>query len=485
MRHTPWIVSEHVPDYSTLERMLEHPRFAGKKDEELAIALWALMTDRQLGLFHYCPPSEPFWGRDCNDPLLIWNVFGFTICHVHAHVLAMMGRAASFETRVANCRGHEGAEMFYAGRWHYFDGDIQMFHRLRPPEEKTIASREDLFRDPTLATDQPNPSNPYIFPDRPWQAVADMYKSPPEYLPVLEDRIHAMDFRLRPGEELTRYFYHRGRWFVFDSYPAMFKQYRSETGAEGPTERYWPRRQWGNGFFFYRPDLTPATRDFEQGAESARHVATTARGLVATAPQGEATFRWESPYIFCGLPDPLKQRPSADGATLEATFDLPVGGGAWIDLRPGLTLDSADAPDWQRLWTADARPGEQTAKLDFTPQTEGRFQCDLRFGLTGVGSTLRNFETRLWFMVSPHSLPALRTAGANRMRLHSGDRYGLNTRSFLEQRYITRPETLAAAVRTENLRFDPTSYSLLHPLDPHKPWALIFELRAPAAAPAA
>ena len=79
MHYSPWLTSEHVPDFSTLENILKHPRFANKQGEQLAVALWDLMVDRELGIFHYCPPFEPFWERDSNDPLLIWNVFGFTI----------------------------------------------------------------------------------------------------------------------------------------------------------------------------------------------------------------------------------------------------------------------------------------------------------------------------------------------------------------------------------------------------------------------
>lgn len=482
MHYTPWLTSEHVPDFSTLDNLLQHPRFAGKQGEALAVALWDLMVDRDLGIFHYCPPFEPFWERDSNDPLLIWNVFGFTICHVHANVLAMMMKAAGFQARIANVTGHEGTEVFYDGRWHYFDGDIQMFHRLRPPQANIIASRQDLHDDPTLATDQPNPSNPYIFPDRDPQAVATMYASECEYLAVLEDRIHAMDYRLRPGEEILRHFYHRGRWHVFDNYLRMFRQYRQETGAEGPTERYWPRRQWGNGFFSYAPDLTAASRDAELGADLLTGLRATDRGLTVVGDQEPAVaqFAFESPYLYCGVPDPLKRLPAEDGAILDAQFDLPPNTRARIDCRPGNTGDSAAAPDWQPVWQSLGNTGPQSAHLDFTVLTEGRFRFDLRFVLEGPGATLRNFQTCLWFMCSPSSLPALKTAGANRMTLRHGDRYALPTRSFLTQRSLKRPESIAAAAQTENLRHDPNSYPLLLPVDPAQPWKLTYELKAPA-----
>jgi hypothetical protein len=476
MRFTPWVVSEFVPDFSTLENILKSPRFAGLRDEALAEALWKLIVDRELGIFHYCPALEELWKKDSQDPLLIFNVYGFTICHVHAHVLAMLGRAAGFETRVANITGHEGTEFFYGGKWHYFDADLQYYHRLRPPHEKTIASREDLYKDPTLTTDQPNPSNPYGIPDRSAEVMRRLVSSEPDYVDVLDERIHSMDFVLRPGEELVRYFHHRGRWHVFENYPASFKQYRSETGPEGPTERFWPRRQWGNGFFCYAPKFLPDFRDVELGADELAGVSLKANGLVCDSETGHAQFAFESPYIYCGVPDPWRRVPSLDGATLKAEFDLPSGSSARIE---GSAHIAGKAPTWQALWSSDGKTGKVKADVDFTALTDGHFRVELRFVLNGRGSALKSFETRMWFMVSPHSLPALGRTGENKLALHSGDRHGLNTRSFMIERLLNSPDALEGPITTENLRHDPQSYAILIPKDASKPWSLTYELAAP------
>jgi len=474
MRYTPWIVSEHVPDYSTLENLVRSPRFAGKSGQDLAIALWALMVDRDLGIFHYCPPQELLWGKDTYDPLKILNVYGFTICHVHANVLAMLFRAAGLPARIANITGHEGTEVFYDGKWHYFDCDLQAFHRLRPPQQDIIASREDLYRDPSLVDDQPNPSNPYFLPDRLPEKVRPLYESKPEYPDLFEERIHSMDFRLRPGEEMTRYFHHRGRWVVFENYPPMFKRFRAETGPEGPTERFWPRRQWGNGFFYYAPKLSNEYRDVELGADQIHGLALEADGLRRRdAGAGHAVFAFESPYIYCGIPDPLRRLPSEDGAVLCATFDLPAGTAASIEAA----LESSQ--DWQTLWTSNGQVGKVQTTVDFTSLAEAHYRLRLRFTLSGSGATLREFETRLWFMASPHSLPALRNAGENRMRLHCGDQFGLNTRPILIEHRTDSHAATAEAFATANLRHEPDSWAKLLPADPSKPWQVIYELAGP------
>ncbi len=482
MWYTPWVVSEHVPDFSTLDNFVRSPQFAGKSNEALAAALWGLMVDRELGIFHYCPPQEGFWSKDVFDPLKILNVYGFTICHVHANVLAMLFRAAGLPARIATITGHEGTEAFYPdelkgsaeGAWHYFDADVQMFHRLRPPQQNVIASREQLYRDPTLVADQPNPSNPYHLPDRLPEKFQRLYESKPAYPDLMEERIHSMDYRLRPGEEMTRYFHHRGRWVVFENYPPMFRRYRSETGPEGPTERFWPRRQWGNGFFLYGPDLSSASHDVELGADALDGLEQDDAGLVSRGPSGQAVFAFESPYIYCGIPDPLRRVPSADGAVLAATFELPASAAARVEAAPELS------EQWQTVWSSQGQSGQVECSADFTPLAEGQYRLRLRFVLEGQGARLRGFQTRLWFMVSPHSLPALKEAGENRMRLHCGDGFALHTRAILVEHRTDDPDWPATVFSTNNLRHDSGSWERLFAQDPARPWEAVYELAAPS-----
>jgi hypothetical protein len=475
MRYTPWIVSQHVPDFSTLDNLVRSERFAGKVGQDLVIALWQVMVDRDLGIFHYCPAQEVFWGKDCNDPLKVLNVYGFTICHVHANVLAMLCKAAGFPVRIANIAGHEGSEVFYDGKWHYLDADIQMFHRLRPPQQDVIASREDLYRDPSLVDDQPNPSDPYCLPDRLPANMRKLYEAKPQYLDIFEERIHSMDYRLRPGEEMTRYFHHRGRWVVFANYPGMFTQYRDETGPEGPTERFWPRRQWGNGYFRYAPRISSDSRDVELGADEIENLRLQPDGLFVEEGGGRAVFALESPYIYCGISDPMRRVPPVNGATLSAVFALPAGASARIEAAP------ERSNDWQPLWSSTGQSGEVDCKVDFTPLAESRYRLRLRFILEGNGASLKRFETLLWFMVSPHSLPSLRTAGENRMRLHSGDADGLNTRTLMLEHHFNKAESIATAHSTHNLRHEPDSIARLLPADPAKPWQVTYEVAAPDA----
>lgn len=473
MRHTPWVVSEHVPDFSSLERMLRHPRFAGKQGEALAVAIWGLIVDRELGLFHYGPPMEPFWNKSTQDPLKTFNAFGYSICRCHAHIQAILGRAAGLTSRIANVAGHEGTEFFYDGRWHYFDCDIQMFYRLRPPQAHVIASREDLHRDSSLVTDQPNPSNPYHIPDREPESVRAIYESEPEYLPVLEECIHSVDFRLRPGETLRRYFHPRGRWHVFDENVPSFRKFRDGmTSVEGPTERFWPRRQWGNGFLRYAPRLEKGFRDLELGADEVAGLDQDAEGLRVREGQGHAAFAFESPYLFCGVPDPLKRVPSALGAELELSLELPPGASA----RVAVAREYSD--EWIEIHKS-AKAGAAKERVDFTAAVDGSFRFRVRVELQGQGARLRALEALCWVMASPHALPALRNAGANKMSFHSGDRFGLPTRPLLKEFHVHKPDALEHLHSSHNLKHDPKSYAGFLPANAAEPWQAVCELRAP------
>ncbi len=272
---------------------------------------------------------------------------------------------------------------------------------------------------------------------------------------------------------MTRHFHHRGRWIVFPHYPSAFARFSAETGPEGPTERFWPRRQWGNGFFRYAPRISSDFHDIELGTDEATGLQLRQDGLACESGTGHAVFAFESPYIYCGIPDPVRRVPSVGGAMLSAAFVLPPGTTARIEGAP------ERSEDWQPLWSSGGLSGEVNCKVDFTPLAEARYRLRLRLVLEGPGTTLKQFETQLWFIVSPQSLPALRSVGANRMRLHSGDAFGLNTRTLMLEHLFNKPESIAAAHAVHNLRHEPDSFSRVLAADTSQPWRMVYELAAP------
>ena len=170
---SPHVTSPGATDFRSVAAMLASPRLAGRTGQELAVAIWRLVVDRDEGLYHYCPATERLTGHFVYDPVKILNAFGWSICGITANTLAVLYEDAGFEAaRVADLDGHEATDVFYDGAWHLLDGDLQAYHRRHPPNEGEIAGYEQCLADPTLVSHQQNPSDPYYLPDRPPEGVA-------------------------------------------------------------------------------------------------------------------------------------------------------------------------------------------------------------------------------------------------------------------------------------------------------------------------
>ena len=55
--YSPWIVSEHVADTSSLEAFRQFPEWKDKSGQDLALAVWKYFVGTETGVFHYRPIS--------------------------------------------------------------------------------------------------------------------------------------------------------------------------------------------------------------------------------------------------------------------------------------------------------------------------------------------------------------------------------------------------------------------------------------------
>src|SRR4051794_3270943 len=112
----------------------------GMSDREKAIALWRLQTTHR---FHAGSGDN-----EVNDPVKVFNVYGYTTCGNDSICLAGLWRAAGLPVRPARCPGHCISQAFFGGRWNLLDGDMGPFYLLR--DNVTIASETDVVRDHDL-----------------------------------------------------------------------------------------------------------------------------------------------------------------------------------------------------------------------------------------------------------------------------------------------------------------------------------------------
>lgn len=413
MHSSPKIVTPHRPDTSSAETLLSHPRFkkpdgAPLSGEDLAVAVWRYMIDKDCGFYHFWSPIEKPFGenvrRYVKDPLRLVNSYGSFLCGTAAGVETWLWRHAGFPARQVGLTGHVVAECSYDGEWHLLDADLQAFHRHHPPRQAVIASVADCLADTTLVSDQKNPSQPYYLNDRKPAAMAESCYAPgkstcyPTYVP----EVHSMDFFLRPGEEIVRFYGPKGRWFAPPEWVDNSQRYNSEWTAEGPRERFPPHRTYGNGFFRYRPD--PAAGDLEAGALSLKGFKRTEEGLAVHAEAAEIILPVLSPYVIVGRsPDWKKTHESEAGAVLI----LKASGSGMLEVS--LSVD--DGASWREVVSTVLEEDERELKADFTPLVENRYRYLLR--MTAKGAVLlRSLDLTTWFQVNPGTLPALRK-GAN------------------------------------------------------------------------
>ena len=479
---SPRVTVAGQPDVSSLVALFAGPPFAGLQGETRAIAVWKFLCDR---LYHYCAPAETEYGHNfIYDPLLLLNGFGFTICGVTANTLGQMFQAAGFPARVAFIRGHEGSEVFYDGRWHFFDSDLQAFHRRHAPEQHIVASREDCFRDPTIVSQQKNPSKPYYIPDRDPVSVAKLFEETPRYEFVLGEQSHSMDYVLRPGESIERRWKNDGRWICFDSYPETFKRFPKEPGAGGPRDRFDAMRTYGNGRWVYRLDLRKGGKDFDQAGQVEGTVRRGRKSLFVTGGErGCVVIGFDCPYPFAGIPDPNFAQPPRDGVKVRLQVARKTGAE-----EIALLIRGNKTQAWRQVASIPAGPttaatGTMAWEVDVTPEIAGHQRFELGVALAGGGdggrAELAGFEFEGWFVCAPEALPALQK-GDNRLQFSYGDRFGLlSVKNNFQARFDEKTDFETGTLRLENGVPVPGTPELLRPAG-EKPYSVVVPMSAPA-----
>lgn len=310
----PWL-SNGRNDFRSIKEIVARALRPGMSDREKAIALWRVQTTHR---FHASSGDN-----EVNDPVKVFNVYGYTTCGNDSICLAGLWRAAGFAVRPARCVGHCISQVHFDGRWNLLDGDMGPFYLLR--DNTTIASEWDLVRDHDLL--KRSHTNGINDPDsRPAaEDSAALFLSNGEFKGT-RDSVHdtTMNMVLRPNESLI------WRWGRLT--PLKYHG-RLDIKLWGP--RSDGGKTWGgraedrlcNGRWEYRPDFTREI--WRKGAERADGVKVVDGVLVPDDRQaGTIVWKMRSPYPFVG------GKLDVEGA--EAKFSASWDGTKWIELADGL-----------------------------------------------------------------------------------------------------------------------------------------------------
>jgi hypothetical protein len=404
---SPKVLRSGQPDASDLKAFAQGicARAGARTTRERAEAIWRyFLTDGRFvapGFWYHIAGwayEEP--RGEVLDPIKLLNSYGFGLCYQVAPLLEAVWEAAGFEdARVWFLTGHTVAEVYYEGAYHHFDSDMMGYTTVGrvPPGRGVVASVAQLELDPGILLGKlktPREADTQLVAD-PWYpadvragAIGDLSalfttKDDNHLFPYSRaPRGHAMEFALRPGEKLIRYFaperpdlfYLPYKWTgrSWEEFPQEVARYGIRT-EEGPRSRK-DGRTWGTGRFEYRPILTTARQQ---------------------------VFDAASPYVIID-------------ARFEFDLDLPAGESA------GVSVSVDEGRTWQAAgWLAGPHRGRWATSPEVLTRSPhgtrtvvgGRYayQCSITLS---AGAKLASALITTRVQLNPRTLPAL-AAGRN------------------------------------------------------------------------
>ena len=401
-----------------------------KTDEKKALAIWDFI---RCNFQHLESPGD----RECHNPVVAMNVYGYANCAYHSSVFTALCRSIGVPARVWEVWHHTITEAFYNNTWHMLDSDIGLYYLAA--DNHTIASVEQLWDDQKISGglesgaalttfsgrnkavraiySDVEGNNPYVSQDgekirgyRYFHGAVECYIS--TYYDRFTYESHSMAMTLRPGEKLIRNWKGGEKYYDYERHNK-----RLESGFD-----YAKPIRYGNGQIIWKPDLKSELAPsffnkyeapgFEvlNGQMPAVHVVHK-NGGIYDLPE-RAIISTETPYTILG-------------GSIKATF---YRGAATEWDRLSAKVSSRTGPVSSRVWSApegDTGYIEAEINLDkiFFPSGErGRHDYWVEFNFMAneanippTQSGLDALEMVTDIQVSAYSLPAL-SKGRNIIR---------------------------------------------------------------------
>ena len=428
------------------------------------------------------------------DPLKLLNSYGFGLCYQIAPLLEAVYDAAGFEdARVWFLTNHTVAEVFYEGAYHYFDSDLMGYNTIGKgkPKALPVAGVQDIAANANIILDHLDGNQSKGAVDNPWYPgdVADgAMRDIASYFTTTHDNWlfpftrypqgHSMDFTLRPGERMIRYFGaeeglfylpykvdEKGAW---QENPEQVLMYNIHT-QDGPISRR-DNRGWGTGRFEYHPVLSDAKAYYHTANLRLPDASHTPPAMARQEPgkPAIAIFEVESPYVFINAEFSMDVNLAEGGElTLETSTDHGI---SWD------TGGSLKGPH-QGAWKATPKIVARTLHGALNA-VAGKYQYLLRLTLNGSGAAgdIQNVFLLSRFEMNPRILPAL-AKGRNELVYQPGPQHRRWTFP------VRLDEADKAAFQFTNARYvAELSQGMLQP-QPQKTAEILFELSAPDESP--
>ncbi len=403
-------------------------------DKEKAVALWAYITRRPY--YHWCTARENPEATNENgivlDPVRNFNVHGTVICFQVIDILGTMAEVAGIESHSLGLPGHMVSELRFGDTWHLLDAQQNPASYCLGDDGSSILSYSQICTNPNkYILNQANPSDPFYQFDQggyaylfvPWESkrycIDHFYQSQSEVYATRISWGHTIQFHLRRGEQLIRWFGNLGRWYCPPELFSTWGGYSPGFGGrnhvvQGPHSPYNPKNRYANSVLVYKPNWKAHERNFLDGLYDGTNYVL-ADGKVRPAGLGEChvIFRVISPYLIAGKPGRLDVGgDSYGGALFEADFYRES-----IDAVNSVAISTDNGLTWNTVWIND-QTGSTHLRLDLTNEVEGRYHYLIKVRLLGdepAEAFLENLKLTNYLFCSPVPLPAIKP-GANRFK---------------------------------------------------------------------
>lgn len=400
--HSPVVTKRGQADTSTLPNLVRdiYAESGAKTPRQKAEAIWRFfLTDGRFAkpslIYHIAGWAYEEPKGEVLDPLKLLNSYGFGLCYHIAPLLEAVFESGGFEdARVWFLTGHTVAEVFYDGKYHYFDSDMLGFNNT----DHGVASVHDIEKNGRIVTEQLKRSDhgePWYPADVRENAIgglAELFTTSKDNWVYPFQRYssgHTMDFTLRPGERMIRNFFPAsdrlfylpfaqqpdGTWAEF---PREIAQYNIKT-QNGPRSQK-DNRLWGTGRLEYRPQALPAD------------------GVIPVT----------SPYVVIG-------------AAFDMHANVAQGGSITVD------TSTDDGKTWKQ---SASLSGPFDGPLHALPATVAKGANGALNAVSGSygylvrirakAATVRDVLVATDFAVNPRSLPTI-TAGRNEMQVRTAN----------------------------------------------------------------
>jgi hypothetical protein len=429
--YSPKVLLKGQPDASDLQKLVEGilSRARATTPHERAEAIWRFfLTDGRFvapGFWYHIDGfayEEP--KGEVLDPLKLLNSYGFGLCYHIAAVLEAVYKAAGFEdARVWFLTGHTVTEVYYDGAYHYYDSDMMGYNTIG--KSRTVASVSEVAADRNIMLSKvgTEPKEPWYPADVAAGAIPDLAtifsSTNDNWLFPFQRHAqgHSMDFVLRPGERLIRYFGSEDGLFYlpYTTSPEGWKEFAGDVGRfrvrDGPQART-DLRQWGTGRLEYRPPLWD-----EKAFDRLDNVkpATGGGGALSRldpARPASATIEVASPYVLIDAKFSMElSLAEGDEAAVETSTD---NGQTW---EPAGRVAGPHRGPWEtgtKVVTQSKHGRMETVS--------GKYRYAVRLTMNGpAGHPLeaRNLFVLSRFQYNPRTAPAV-TKGLNEMVYEPG-----------------------------------------------------------------